>query len=445
MKILGMYRRSFASRITLAVAAIGALLSLGELALIYALVGVKLQQTEGFAVDAGIIVAGLVAMLAAFVIITNIMVRRFVAPLNEVVDSIKAACEGEIGRKVEIETEDEIGTLASSYNQLLDLIVYLIRQTHESSRRLAQSSSEILAATEQQASGSAEQAASIAETTATMEELASTYRQIAENADQVVKMAEASLGSAESGQQAVLNTLSAMEDIKTRTQTSANKILALGERSQQIGQVLAIINSIADQTKILALNAAIEAARAGEAGKGFSVVAIEIRKLAESVVDSTREISSIMTEIQSSANDLVHLHRAGASAGAVGRRTRAHHRREPRSDPRPGRTDHGGRQGDIGRHATAEERHRSGGAGDARGRGGRTADRGGLAAGRVLGRVAFGHGARVESGRIGVPDRRRSLATCVAEPGECSDGRVRPQRIHSEVPGGGAGPAAAPQ
>jgi methyl-accepting chemotaxis protein len=305
MKILGTYRRSFASRITLAVAAIGALLSLTELALIYALVGVKLQQTEGFAVDAGIIVAGLVAMLAAFVIITNVMVRRFVAPLNEVVDSIKAACEGEIGRKVEVETEDEIGTLASSYNQLLDLIVYLIRQTHESSRRLAQSSSEILAATEQQASGSAEQAASIAETTATMEELASTYRQIAENADQVVKMAEASLGSAESGQHAVLNTLSAMEDIKTRTQTSANKILALGERSQQIGQVLAIINSIADQTKILALNAAIEAARAGEAGKGFSVVAIEIRKLAESVVDSTREISSIMTEIQSSANDLV--------------------------------------------------------------------------------------------------------------------------------------------
>jgi methyl-accepting chemotaxis protein len=96
-----------------------------------------------------------------------------------------------------------------------------------------------------------------------------------------------------------------MEEIKSRTQASANKILALGERSQQIGQVLSIINSIADQTKILALNAAIEAARAGEAGKGFSVVAIEIRKLAESVVDSTGEIGSIMTEIQSSANDLV--------------------------------------------------------------------------------------------------------------------------------------------
>ena len=119
-----------------------------------------------------------------------------------------------------------------------------------------------------------------------------------------------------------------MEEIKARTQPSANKILALGERSQQIGQVLSIINSIADQTKILALNAAIEAARAGEAGKGFSVVAIEIRKLAESVVESTGEISAIMTEIQSAANDLVHLDRAGAQAGAGRRRPRAHHRRQ---------------------------------------------------------------------------------------------------------------------
>jgi len=305
MKFFQMYRRSFASRITLAVAGMAVVLSVAQLALFYSLVGVKLRDGADFGIDMAIIVAGIVALLAAFVIIVNIMVRRFMTPLNEVVDSVRAACDGEIGHKVEIRTEDEIGTLAGSYNQMLDLIVYLVRQTHESSRRLAQSSSEILAATEQQASGSAEQAASIAETTATMEELASTYRQIAENADQVVTMAEASLGSAESGQQAVLNTLSAMEEIKTRTQTSANKILALGERSQQIGQVLAIINSIADQTKILALNAAIEAARAGEAGKGFSVVAIEIRKLAESVVDSTREISSIMTEIQSSANDLV--------------------------------------------------------------------------------------------------------------------------------------------
>jgi methyl-accepting chemotaxis protein len=246
-----------------------------------------------------------VLLLVAWAFILLYLGRRFVGPLNAVVDSVRSACQGEIGKKVEVNSEDEIGVLAQSYNQMLDLIIYLIRQTQESSKRLSQSASDILSATEQQASGAAEQAASISQTTATMEELASTYRQIAENANQVVSMAEASLESAENGQQAVMNTLTAMEEIKGRTQQSANKILTLGERSQQIGQVLAIINSIADQTKILALNAAIEAARAGEAGKGFSVVAIEIRKLAESVVESTSEISGIMNEIQTAANELV--------------------------------------------------------------------------------------------------------------------------------------------
>jgi methyl-accepting chemotaxis protein len=239
--------------------------------------------------------------IAAFVMIG----RHNMAPLDDIVASVELACEGEIGRKVEVTTEDEFAALARNYNQMLDLIVYLLRQTQDSSGRIAESANEILSASEQQASGSAEQAASISQTTATMEELAATYRQIAENANHVVSMAEASLDSAENGQQAVMNTLTAMEQIKGRAQSSANKILALGERSQQIGQVLSIINSIADQTKILALNAAIEAARAGEAGKGFSVVASEIRKLAESVVESTGEIGSIMSEIQGAANDLV--------------------------------------------------------------------------------------------------------------------------------------------
>ncbi|MBA4370206.1 MAG: hypothetical protein C0418_01330 [Coriobacteriaceae bacterium] len=271
----------------------------------WSIFGDDLAGHASLASDIGIIAATSVALASLFVLLFLWIGNRLMAPLEEVVESVKAACQGEVGRKVHVDTPDEFGVLARSYNQMLDLIVYLIRQTQESSRRLAQSSSEILSATEEQASGSAEQAASISQTTATMEELAATYRQIADNANQVVSLAEASLGSAESGQQAVMNTLQSMEEIKARAQSSANKILALGERSQQIGQVLSIINAIADQTKILALNAAIEAARAGEAGKGFSVVAVEIRKLAESVVDSTAEISGIMTEIQTSANDLV--------------------------------------------------------------------------------------------------------------------------------------------
>ena len=276
-----------------------------QLAVAWAVFGDILKESPDLFTQLAIVIGAFAITGIVFVYIYAQIGKRFTAPLGHVVSSVKAACEGEIGHKVDVKSDDEFGVLARSYNQMLDLIVYLITQTQESSNRLAGASSDILSATEQQASGAAEQAASISQTTATMEELASTYRQIADNANQVVRMAEASLGNAESGQQAVANTLDSMEQIKARAQSSANKILQLGERSQQIAQVLAIINNIADQTKILALNAAIEAARAGEAGKGFSVVAVEIRKLAESVVDSTGEIETIMTEIQTAANDLV--------------------------------------------------------------------------------------------------------------------------------------------
>ncbi len=118
-------------------------------------------------------------------------------PLELVAASMRAACEGQVGGKVDIESEDEFGQLAHSYNQMIDLIVYLVRQTHEASRRLSLSSSEILSATEQQASGAAEQAASISQTTATMEELAATYRQIADNANFLQPLIERYTGLSE--------------------------------------------------------------------------------------------------------------------------------------------------------------------------------------------------------------------------------------------------------
>jgi methyl-accepting chemotaxis protein len=104
---------------------------------------------------------------------------------------------------------------------------------------------------------------------------------------------------------AVADTSEGIEDIRTTTQASSDRILALGERSQEIGRVLVIIDDIAEQTKILALNAAIEAARAGEAGKGFAVVAEEIRKLADSVTESTQEIGRVVREIQASTSQLI--------------------------------------------------------------------------------------------------------------------------------------------
>ena len=101
-------------------------------------------------------------------------------------------------------------------------------------------------------------------------------------------------------QKAMSDTFQAMEEIKLSTQTTAKRILALEEKSRSINEVVDMIKEIADQTNLLSLNASIEAARAGEAGKGFAVVAGEIRKLAENVVTSAKEIKDLITEIQSS-------------------------------------------------------------------------------------------------------------------------------------------------
>lgn len=199
---------------------------------------------------------------------------------------------------VEGDMQTQVIDLLGRLNMLLDHA----RSVNNDMRALT---SEVLAATEQQASGSAEQAAAVTQTSATVEELAQTSKQIADNSSAVVAVAERTLASAEEGMQAVADTTDGIEEIRLSTQQSSDRILALGERSQEIGRVLVIIDDIAEQTKILALNAAIEAARAGEAGKGFAVVAEEIRKLADSVTESTQEIGRVVREIQASTSQLI--------------------------------------------------------------------------------------------------------------------------------------------
>lgn len=181
----------------------------------------------------------------------------------------------------------------------------LLGQVRAANDNIRAVGAEVMAATEQQASGAAQQAAAVTQTSATVEELAQTSSQIADNASAVVRVAEATLASAEEGMSSVATTAAGIEDIRESTMQSSDRILALGERSQEIGRVLSIIDEIAEQTKILALNAAIEAARAGDAGKGFAVVAEEIRKLADSVTESTGEIGRVVREIQASASALI--------------------------------------------------------------------------------------------------------------------------------------------
>ena len=189
--------------------------------------------------------------------------------------------------------------------RVLGDLTSVLSQARAVNTDLERSPREVLAATEQQAPPQPSRPPPSRETSATVEELAQTSKQIAENSQSVAGVAERTLASAEEGMQSVADTTAGIEEIRESNQVASDRILALGERSQEIGRVLVIIDDIAEQTKILALNAAIEAARAGEAGKGFAVVAEEIRQLADSVTESTSEIGRVVREIQSSTSSLV--------------------------------------------------------------------------------------------------------------------------------------------
>jgi methyl-accepting chemotaxis protein len=177
---------------------------------------------------------------------------------------------------------------------------------------------EIATAVSNQAATSSEMSASVAEITSTMEELSASSTQIAEHSKSVVDIANHTWENSKKGAEAMQVVMGKMGDIRSENQISLQEIVDLGSKSKEISKVMEIINSVADQTKLIAFNAALEAASAGESGRRFSVVAAEIRRLADSVTDSTSEIEAKIGEIQASINRLVITSEKGAIGIADG-------------------------------------------------------------------------------------------------------------------------------
>ncbi len=173
------------------------------------------------------------------------------------------------------------------------------------------SSAELQAAASQQASGAKEQATAMTEVSTTIAELLTSSRQIADSARHVSKIAVDTAEGARAGATAVENTRESVQSIQRQTESIVHHMLDLGAKSQQIGGILEIINELSDQTNILAINATIEASGAGESGRRFAVVGEEIRKLADRVGGSTKEIRGLIEEIRSAVNSTVMATEAG--------------------------------------------------------------------------------------------------------------------------------------
>jgi CHASE3 domain sensor protein len=182
------------------------------------------------------------------------------------------------------------------------------------------SSAELQAAATQQAAAAKEQAAATNETTTTIKELVATARQIAEGAQRVSQVAERTSGGAREGDQAARRAHGALGEIKRQVDALVAQMLDLGKRSQQIGGILEIINELTEQTNILAINATIEAAGAGESGKRFAIVADEIRKLADRVGGSSKDIRALIEEVRAAVNSTVMATEQGSKAVDAGAR-----------------------------------------------------------------------------------------------------------------------------
>jgi len=194
----------------------------------------------------------------------------------------------------------------------------LSRQIRSAVQHVQSSSVELQSSVNQQATGAKQTSTAMSEVTTTMSELLATSRQIMESAQQVAHIAEETASAASAGDQTVITTQESIEGIRRQVNIIVNHMLDLGKKSQQIGSVLDIINELAEQTNILSINATIEAAGAGEQGKRFAVVGDEIRKLADRVGGSTKEIRALVEEIRGAVNTTVLATEGGSKAVDAG-------------------------------------------------------------------------------------------------------------------------------
>ncbi len=226
------------------------------------------------------------------------------AQIEKLLQEVSAVGDGDLRVQAEV-TPDTLGVLADSFNYMIEELAKVVGRVQSTAVQVTNATRRILDGSAELAQASETQVAQISQTTEAVEALAIFIQNVARNAQLSADVAQEALHHANNGQQSVRQTIDGMMLIRENVQETSKKIKRLGERSNEIGEIVRIIEDIADQTNLLALNAAIQSAMAGEHGRGFAVVADEIRLLAERSTESTKRIDTLVKSIQGDTYEAV--------------------------------------------------------------------------------------------------------------------------------------------
>ncbi|KEF29970.1 Methyl-accepting chemotaxis protein [Marinobacter nitratireducens] len=246
------------------------------------------------------------------VALSLLLTRLIVRPIREAVGAARKVAEGDLRDSITSKRADESGQLLNALGEMIVNLRNLVNQIDGNARDIAASSSQLTAVTTQNSRGVTEQRDQTDQVATAMNEMVATVGEVARNAEAASSAASDASAKARVGEQAVEQTLSRVTDLNQQVSTVQERLHGLQSDTRNIGTVLDVIKSVAEQTNLLALNAAIEAARAGEQGRGFAVVADEVRSLAQRTQGSASEIEELISRLVNSAEETVSVMEAGA-------------------------------------------------------------------------------------------------------------------------------------